>query len=139
VFLGEVLSVEVFPTENGAFLFSDYQVRPTQVIRATKGSKFVKGANVSVSRPGGQITVDGRQFSATHNVYPPLRIGATYLFFTEYLPKSRSYPTRSSELFELAEGRFFAKTRVYVADEDFYERGVEETKVLGWLRQVRCR
>jgi hypothetical protein len=81
VFVGSVNAVEVNPTEDGTFLFSDYMTTIIDVVRTTVAAGLQIGQTVVVSRPGGETTIDGVRVAATINTFPPLVVGSSYLFF----------------------------------------------------------
>ena len=87
VFVGAVESVEAFPTEDGGFLFSEYQVSLGERFggrRTARPGPFP--SLVTIVRPGGTVNVDGVEIRADINTFPRLNAGSTYLFFARKGP-----------------------------------------------------
>ena len=95
-FVGEVISAQSFPTEEGSFLFSEYAVSPKETLRQRSISLT---SPVTLIRPGGAIVVDGVRVTAEINTFPSLVVGRTYLFFGEVL--QRTAAVNSTETYEL--------------------------------------
>jgi hypothetical protein len=96
-FIGLVQSVDVWPNEDGSFLFSEYAVNPSEVFRSAAGGAVAQGRALTVVRPGGQMMVDGTEVSASIDTLPPLRLHERYLFFVKYIPATGAYETSVAE------------------------------------------
>ena len=139
MFSGEVVDVATFPTESGRSLFSDYQVRTTDVYRAAPSVPLKIGAEVVVTRPGGKLIVDGTVVEASIKAFRPLRVGATYMFFVEFLPQSQAFYTRLSRGVLERKGPAAFVGPIDTTDTDIARAGVSDTAVKDWLRGFECR
>jgi hypothetical protein len=93
LFAGVVRSAVTNPTENGTWLFTDYEVLVEEVLRARPSIGVREGDTVVLSRVGGVLTVDGEEISATSSGYPLLQLRHRYLFAADYLSDAGSFRT----------------------------------------------
>ncbi len=136
VFVGQVIGQTVMPTLDGTFLFTDYQVDVTDVIREPKAGSTP--ARAVVTRPGGFVERDGVKVGVTVNTWPLLKVGATYLFFGQLVPQTRAYRTPNAVLFEVAGGSMKSTTPVKgVVDSDWYS-GVAPASLRATIASAKC-
>jgi hypothetical protein len=88
VALGDVTALKANPTEDGRFIFTDYNVRLVRIFKAPPSLRLQPEHNVTVTRPGGELRVDGAPVVARINLYPFLTIGQRYLLVLKYLSAS---------------------------------------------------
>jgi hypothetical protein len=106
VFTGFVQKGESFPTETGQMLFTDYQVTVGDVFRTRRGAQMAAASTAVVTQVGGGVKVDGTMISATLASYPPLTPGQEYVFFAQFLPRTKSYhPAEGGRAWPVRRGR----------------------------------
>jgi hypothetical protein len=91
VFEGTVELGQTHPTGDGTFLFTDYYVRVTRVVRSTAIKARMIGYVEVVTRPGGHVEVSGKSVTATVTTFPPLQVGLSYLFFGTWHPTEQAF------------------------------------------------
>ena len=141
VFAGEVISAETLPTEDGAFLFTDYQILLSEVFRARPGIDISRGETVVLSRPGGETVVDGTRVAVTITGFRPLSSDASYVFAVQYLRRTRSFWSENSDgLFSLVDSRIKPTSALGLSDQSAYVNGWDLPAVRESLRGgVSCR
>jgi hypothetical protein len=90
IVLGTVLSKTSQLTENETFVFTDYEVTISEVLK-TKVATIHPQKVITVTRPGGKILLEGVIVNAVDRNFKPLAIGASVLLFLKYLPATDSY------------------------------------------------
>jgi len=93
---GTILSGESNPVEGGSFLFTDYQVRITQVRRQLRGRILHVGETVTVGAPGGDVLIEGQHVRATSSLDPLLERGGLYVLFVRYHAGYRVFDVTST-------------------------------------------
>lgn len=138
-FTGHLVKKESLPTEDGKMLFTDHQVLVGEVIRSKFGVGF--GAlPVTVTRIGGEMKVEGVTVFVKHPEFPPLEVGRTYLFFTEFLPRYKTFHAEAMEhVWEIRLGRVYPLVFAPVSDADLVGDGLDLSEVIGWVRGTSCR
>lgn len=74
-------------TESGDFLYTDSIMRVEAVLKG----RDVKDLDFIVTRPGGQLTVNGRQVRMEVTRFPQFQAHMRYLLFLHYLPDTKTY------------------------------------------------
>jgi hypothetical protein len=91
VFIGQVLNAETFPIIDGTFLFTDYKVRITEVLKVPEGAPISSGRETVVSRLGGSLTIDNTVVKTEARWLPPLQVSSTYLFFVKFSSETSDF------------------------------------------------
>lgn len=78
-------------------VFSDVTVRVAEVLASRSGSRVTGGSEITVTRPGGKVRLDGVDYSATHLSFPPLKVGTQYILFLTYIQQSDSFKTKDPD------------------------------------------
>ena len=87
-------------TEDDSFLFTDYDIAVSEILR--NSYTISPGAAITVTSLGGKIVVDDVILKAGSNGYATLKVGQEVLLFLTYLPETGAYKlTRSNAVFEL--------------------------------------
>lgn len=89
-------------TEDDAFLFTDYDVVLTEVVKDNSAKPLTVGATIIVTRPGGKVVVNGIIVRAHDSGFEPLELNRPLLLFLRYIPESGAYrATRDTGTFEV--------------------------------------
>jgi hypothetical protein len=78
-------------TESEDFLFTDYEVEVHQVLKNTGNQVIQEYSEITITRPGGVIVVNGRKVRALDETIPLLRLGKSYIFFLNSIPQTGAY------------------------------------------------
>lgn len=91
-------------TASQRFVFTDYGLLVQEVLRNNTPEIIHRESEISVTRPGGAVLVDGRRITAIDESFLPLRRGNQYLLFLRYLPETESFASiETGESYELSE------------------------------------
>lgn len=138
-FVGHVVENESLPTEDGRMIFTDHSVLVGDVFRAPSGLALGP-TPVTVTRLGGEIEVDGTTVFVKLDKYPPLEVGATYLFFVEFLPRYKTFYAKDPDaVWKIHAGGVWPLSSVRASDRDVMAQGLDGSDVTTWLRGVSCR
>ena len=88
---GVVTSAASFPVESGTFLFTDYTLTVTDVLRSHGDVVVPVGSDIVVTRPGGRVVVGGRSLEAKINTVPMLDEQRPYILFLRHLSNTGTY------------------------------------------------
>jgi len=92
VIRGTVVAKTSQVTEDATFIFTDYTVRVTEVLKNDGASHIRRGGAITVTRPGGRVILNGVIVSAIDESAPLLNAnGSEVVLFLKYLRVSRSY------------------------------------------------
>jgi hypothetical protein len=139
VFTGLITSATSNPTEDGTFLFTDYEVRVGDRFRMPLGgSATPRGSLVTVTRAGGKIVIDGVTVRAEHGDYPALRVGARYCFFVNYIDATASFITVSPDGLFAMRGERSVTVRPSWKIKDAQD-GFSNEHLLQVLKTLKCR
>ena len=139
VFEGRVLTKESFPTEDGTFLFTDYEVEAIEIFRGLAG--LSARSRVTVTRLGGSVAFDGGSVNATISTAPTIETNRTYLFFGRSLAATGAVSVNeSNDVLPLEKSRFTAAHFPPATDlRDLSRRGFAADSTRRTLRQLTCR
>ena len=103
VIRGRVTKKEVQITEDDSFIFTDYDVLITEVLKNNAFAPIGKDETISVTRPGGRVLLDGIIVEAEDMAFKPLPINThDVILFLRYIPETGAYQaTRDTGCFEL--------------------------------------
>jgi hypothetical protein len=138
VFTGTVLSSASFPTDDGTFLFSDYQVRIDDVLKmpAPEAQRH-RADTVVVNRPGGRIVVEGTPIEAWASLFPALKASTQYVFFVTYHATTRTFQTDEARgVFEIAGGSARTPIPTYTKEGDLAKTGTPVNQLFQLIRQT---
>lgn len=101
VIIGTPLDVTSELTQTRKFVFSEYQVRVTKVI-LNHDLNLLPTQTIVVTRPGGEVSVDGHAFRAIDPDVPKLVIGQSYVFFLHFKADSQTFKAGPEETYLVA-------------------------------------
>lgn len=99
IMVGQPTSSETDLTESQDFLYTDYRFRVESVLKTSPG--LTNGGEIIVTRPGGELTLNGRKVKTKALDFPLFEIGTRYLLFLRYLPETGTYRAYRSGTFLL--------------------------------------
>jgi hypothetical protein len=114
VVIGVVKSKESQLTDNKEFIFTDYIVTPSEVFKNNPAASILAGKDISVSRPGGRIQINGRTVGAVDSSFKLLNLTRNYLLFLKYIPETGAYRSVSKGTFEISNGAMTAMTEEWL-------------------------
>src|SRR5579885_422552 len=84
-------------TSDGTFIFTDYELSVEDVLKNNVSSYIQPGLEITVTRPGGVVSLTGKILSVMDRSFKPLEANKSYLLFLDYLPSTGAYKSISSE------------------------------------------
>jgi hypothetical protein len=98
VIVGVPIAKESHLTAEQTFVYTDYDVRVTEVFKHAGGTQpLQEGNQIVVARPGGAVVVKGEKLTALDRRFQPLDTGRHYVLFLEYIPQTGGYKARSGK------------------------------------------
>ena len=91
VLVGTVTHKSSQLTEEGNFIFTDYDFKVEQILKNNSSSPIPVAGTVTITRPGGRILLNNRIYSALDRTARPLNVGKRYVVFLKYVPTSKDY------------------------------------------------
>jgi hypothetical protein len=103
VIRGRVTKKASLITEDDAYIFTDYELVVTEVLKNTATSPIDTGTTITVTRPGGTVLLDGLIVEAVDMSFEPLPINNhEVVLFLRFIPETGAYKaTRDTGSFEL--------------------------------------
>jgi hypothetical protein len=97
VLIGVVKDRASFVTAEGTFVFTDYDLAVEQILKNNPARLLQPFDKVSVTRPGGEIQLNGHSVRAVDRSLAPLTVGGRYLLFLDYVPSTGAYKAFNSQ------------------------------------------
>lgn len=91
--------------EDKDFVFTDYEVKIEEVVKDNPQSPIQVGGNITITRDGGILKLDGRTFKAELADFKAFTKGQRFLLLLRYLPATDSYIAFAGGSFQLRENR----------------------------------
>jgi hypothetical protein len=102
VVLGIVKSKLSQITEDDSFVFTDYEILVQETLKDSNPSPIQPNQEITVTRPGGTVSVKGRIVTALDESFQPLKIENQYVLFLRSVSGSDAYSSiESGESFEI--------------------------------------
>lgn len=101
IFIGTLKSKTSQLTADESFIFTDYEMTVEQVVKGTPVAPAQVGADLTVTREGGEILLNGRIFRARRDDFKAFEVGKRYLLFLRHLPETGAYLAYPNGSFEL--------------------------------------
>lgn len=106
IVVGRVTNKSSQITENGSFLFTDYEFSVDESLKNTTAAKIDSQKTITVTRPGGKVLLDGHLITATDRSFRELLIGGRYLLFLKFIPGTATYrPVNAKGSFDITNGK----------------------------------
>ncbi len=139
IFVAQLRSGASNPTELGNFLFTDYDVQVTDVLKKPDELKVQPGSTMVVTRPGGELTVEGHPLKLWRPALPRLDPGR-YVFFGVLVPETKAMAIDSPLAVLVVNGTTVRRLR---SPDDPYpidpKDSVMLSKLLSTIREMKCR
>jgi hypothetical protein len=91
VIRGKVISKTSQVTEDGGFIFTDYDVSVSEVVKNNSIAPFGGGATITVTHPGGKVLIDGIIIKAEDQAALPLPDNHEVVLFLKYIAQTGAY------------------------------------------------
>ncbi|HVF48576.1 MAG TPA: hypothetical protein VNA19_00735 [Pyrinomonadaceae bacterium] len=78
-------------TESGTFLFTDYEVTVREVLKNQETAPIRQGQDITVTRGGGAVKLNGRIIRAIDTNAGRLQVGREYLLYLRFVPATGAY------------------------------------------------
>lgn len=110
VVIGTVKSKESQLTEQGTYIFTDYELSVENVLKNNAAAMIQPDAGITVTRAGGAVRLkgNGRLLTAASNSERPLKVGRSYILFLKFIPDTGAYSAvayAGDNSFEIADGK----------------------------------
>lgn len=106
VVLGVIRNKTSQLTEEGSFVFTDYEMEVDEVLKNNEKAPIQLNSLLAITRPGGAVILNGKTIRVTDRSYKLPQIGHRYLLFVRFVPATATYqPLDSESSFELAENK----------------------------------
>jgi hypothetical protein len=111
VIIGTVKNRASQLTEDGEFIFTDYDLNVEEVLKDDIHSHLAPNVNLALTQPGGRVQLDGQMLEAEDKSFKPLLLGRRYILFVKFIQSTRAYtPSNSTSTYELSDNRISAQT-----------------------------
>jgi hypothetical protein len=97
VLIGQVKDKVSQLTENGEFIFTDYEVTVEEILKNNAESPISPQSNITVTRQGGAIQLNGKVIRGVDLSFKPFELGSRVLLFLRFIPATGAYETFRSE------------------------------------------
>jgi hypothetical protein len=106
VIIGSVSGKTSQFTEDGSFVFTDYDIQIEEVVKNSSSAPLQLSSSIIVTRPGGAVSFNGNVIRVIDKSFQPLEVGGKYLLFLQQIPSSGAYQAINSESsFQLDQNR----------------------------------
>ncbi|MCA1630564.1 MAG: hypothetical protein LC785_00450 [Acidobacteria bacterium] len=135
VVMGEVTGKSSQLTENEDYIFTDYYVAVEEVIKDNPTAHIALKTEISVTRPGGKIKLNGRTVEAIDDAFQLFKIGNRYVLFLRFIPQTGAYKTLSStSSFQVQVSKINKSTKEHL----YAENELENENAESFLVKVRA-
>jgi hypothetical protein len=132
VVLGVVRRKSSQLTEDESFVFTDYDIAVEQVLKDNRSYSINTISEITITRPGGTIALNGKEVRAIDESFRTLQVGQRYLLFLQFLPTTGTYrPIDSGESFELR------GNTVKSLKEESFDRFADEQNSTSVIEEIR--
>ena len=112
IVIGRVKSKTSMLTEDGRFVFTDYELQVEEKIRDNPDAPIQPESVITVSRPGGAVELDGKTFRVTDESFKALEVNGRYLLVLRFIPTTGAYHAINSHgSFELKDNKVHRLTK----------------------------
>lgn len=120
-------------TDDGEFVFTDYDLSIEDVLKDNVFSHLMPGVNLTLTQPGGRVLLNGRLIEAVDASFQPLLVGHRYLLFLKFIPSTRTYASlNSTSTYELSDNG------VKVQTEEETPSALNNEKASNFIDKVRA-
>ena len=88
-------------TEDESFIFTDYEMVVQEIIKDNPAAPLQSNDIITVSRPGGEIKLNGKFVRAIDESFKPFQMNQQYVLFLRFIPSTDGYRAFSNGSFQL--------------------------------------
>jgi hypothetical protein len=112
IVIGRVKSKSSMLTEDGRFVFTDYELQVEEKLRDNPDAPIQPEGVLIVSRPGGTVELNGKTFRVTDDAFEPMEVNGRYLLLLRFIPTTGAYQAINSHgSFELKDNKVHRLTK----------------------------
>jgi len=100
VVIGAVKAKSSHIAEEGAFLFTDYDLTVEEILKNTSQAPIQPADEITVTRTGGSVKLNGHKISTVDLAQKPLEIGTRYLLFLRLIPTTGAYKSLNDKYYD---------------------------------------
>ena len=105
-------------TEDGDFVFTDYEVNIEDVLKDNEFAHLIPNINLTLTQPGGKVRLGGYIIEAEDASFRPLVIGGRYTLFLKFIPATGAYASLNSKSsYELSSNEVRSQTEELIHSE----------------------
>lgn len=98
VVIGTVKAKASQVTEEGMFIFTDYEVTISDILKDNISSPINLNAGITFTSTGGAVQLNGRTIRAVDRANEPLEVSKKYLLYLKFIPETGAYRGFSNDL-----------------------------------------
>lgn len=133
IVVGTVLNKESQITEDGTFIFTDYEMRISKIVKDNSTAPIEHHGKILLTYPGGAIRINDRVIRAEDSSFHLLRLNEEYLLFLKFIPETGAYQVFERKAnFHVTEGRV-----IKLAEEGLSHQLKAPDRLKPLLREVR--
>jgi hypothetical protein len=121
-------------TDTQDFVFTDYEVEVHQVLRNAGSQAIQEYGEITITRPGGVVLINGRKVRAIDETMPLLSLDKSYIFFLSLVPQTGAYRAVESGATYYLKGEQLQKFSY--DNEDRLTRGYTTTSFINEIRDI---
>lgn len=91
VLIGRAGNKTVHLNEEESLVYSEYEISVQDIIKSNPNIPIQVNNLIQITRPGGNIRLDGRLIRFMDGLHSPLQNGKSYLLFLKYVPEVNGY------------------------------------------------
>lgn len=119
-------------TEDGDFVFTDYELTIEDILKDNEFAHLVPNINLTLTQPGGKVRLEGYIIEAEDVLFRPLALGERYALFLKFIPSTRAYQSVNSlSTYELRDNK------IRVQSEEAVRSELNNEKASSFIEKVR--
>jgi hypothetical protein len=111
VIVGRVDNQISMMTSDETTIFTDVQISAKRILKDNSQLPLKIGSEITVDRPGGSLSINGRKFSYTIEGFQNFTVDGEYLLFLNFMPDSKDYYQVGERVFEIRDGLLLSMDR----------------------------
>lgn len=137
IIVGKVVKKTSQLTADGEFVFTDYTVNVTEVLK-TSAARGLIPAEIIVTGPGGKVRIKNRVATAIDQSSRPFLRGEAFIFFLKFVPNTGSFKTTDGTSKIASDSGFNAKLEASYGNVSFAGKLKQEVADLISVAQDQC-
>lgn len=132
---GDIQNKSSHINEDGTFVFTDYELSIEEIYK-NNASAIQQGGNITITRTGGAVKLNGRTVRALDFRSEPLQVNKQYILYLKYLPETDSYSPIYEDMYDDT-FQLNKDTVVQVSRKPYPIGEDDETPVAAFMNAVR--